>query len=345
MEIDEKKVDRLIQKIESAANIIAGMDVWLPRAIDSALHGHSGTLDRVDIDRMLKERKEDEKRQTEMNSLHSQVEASQKQTKEIAKQTRYLFYALIITFIGFVFDIVLKINSNLFSDLNIKNMDNLFLLLFLVSLVCLIVGLINPKVFDRLKKGLMTRKKIGLIFGISTIIFFILFGVFSDTQTKQEEVSSTNTENKQLLASSTQTNNNPVSKTAGCIVPDPSISYSLLNESSRQSDVKSISIKECYILLTKKSATIVELTKLATELGKNNENIEFQIFDDSQAYQLYKKYIITHKEDDASDKDWKFLYDHYLAWYLKANTQLKNNYLQPVGNAYSTSIPQVVIVN
>lgn len=138
-------------------------------------------------------------------------------------------------------------------------------------------------------------------------------------------------------------------KPIGKPTPNPVIGYSLLGESTRQSDVKNIFIKERYILLEKKAPTIEELTKLATVLGKNNENIEFIIFDDAKAYQLYKKYIIPHKEEEASDADWEFLYDHFLAWYLKANTYSRSNYLQPVGNIYHTEgqaiKPNVQIVN
>lgn len=143
--------------------------------------------------------------------------------------------------------------------------------------------------------------------------------------------------------------NNSITNSIGCIVPNPTINYSLLLEGARQSDVKNIFIKECYILLEKKAPTVAELTQLATVLGKNNENIEFKIFDDARAYTLYEKYVATHTENDASDQDWKFLYDHFLAWYLKANTQLRNNYLQPVSNIYYTdgqaSIPNIQIVN
>jgi len=61
-------------------------------------------------------------------------------------------------------------------------MDNLFLFLFFVALVCLIIGLINPQAFSRFIKGEITRKKIGLIFGISAVVCFIFFGMLSDTQ-------------------------------------------------------------------------------------------------------------------------------------------------------------------
>lgn len=82
-------------------------------------------------------------------------------------------------------------------------MDNLFLLLFFASFVCLIIGLVKPTVFSRFIKGEITRKKIGLIFGIATVAFFVMFGMTTDTsrQTQSntnEKVAEQKTEPKQL---------------------------------------------------------------------------------------------------------------------------------------------------
>lgn len=60
-------------------------------------------------------------------------------------------------------------------------MNNLFLLLFLASFVCLIIGLAKPTVFSRFIKGEITRKKVVLIFGIAIVAFFVMFGMIIDT--------------------------------------------------------------------------------------------------------------------------------------------------------------------
>jgi hypothetical protein len=109
MEIDDKKIEQILGKLESALGNISRMDLWLPKAIDEAMNGHRGTLDRVDIDRARKEKREEEKIQTEIDSLHSQVEESQQQTQETRKQTRYLMYAFIIAFLGFLLNAILQI--------------------------------------------------------------------------------------------------------------------------------------------------------------------------------------------------------------------------------------------
>lgn len=114
MENDDKKIEQLIGKLESALGTISKMDIWLSKAIDDAMNGHRGTLDRTDLDRMDKDREEKEKIQTEVYSLHEQVKESQKQTGEIKKQTRYLKWAFIIAFVGFLFNSILQISPDLF---------------------------------------------------------------------------------------------------------------------------------------------------------------------------------------------------------------------------------------
>lgn len=55
-------------------------------------------------------------------------------------------------------------------------MDNLFLILFLVSLVGLIVGLIKPSMFSSFLQKKATRKNSAIIFGSAALTFFVLFG-------------------------------------------------------------------------------------------------------------------------------------------------------------------------
>jgi len=53
----------------------------------------------------------------------------------------------------------------------------LFLFLFLISLICLIVGLIRPIIFSRFVKRDVSRKNIGLVFGIIAVICFFSIGI------------------------------------------------------------------------------------------------------------------------------------------------------------------------
>ncbi len=67
-------------------------------------------------------------------------------------------------------------------------MDNIFLIVFFASVIAFIVGLVNPTAFSRFIKGEITRKSIGKIFGIATIVSFVLFAVITDSSKKNNEV-------------------------------------------------------------------------------------------------------------------------------------------------------------
>jgi hypothetical protein len=78
-------------------------------------------------------------------------------------------------------------------------MDNLFLILFLISLVSLIVGLIKPSLLSRFLKEKSTRKNSAIIFGVATLIFFILFGITTEstpTKNTQNDVGNQKQEQK-----------------------------------------------------------------------------------------------------------------------------------------------------
>jgi len=52
----------------------------------------------------------------------------------------------------------------------------LFSLLFIVSFICLVIGLIKPALFSKFIKGEITKKKMALIFGSATVALFVLVG-------------------------------------------------------------------------------------------------------------------------------------------------------------------------
>lgn len=67
-------------------------------------------------------------------------------------------------------------------------MDSVFLILFLLSPVFLIVGLIKPSIFDRFFQETPSRKKLSLIFIGVTILSFILFGITTDPSSSGDQV-------------------------------------------------------------------------------------------------------------------------------------------------------------
>lgn len=64
-------------------------------------------------------------------------------------------------------------------------MNSLFVLLFLLSVICLIAGLIKPSWFNKLFKGNSSRKKVGIVFGIATFVFLSLSGATSSKEPQQ----------------------------------------------------------------------------------------------------------------------------------------------------------------
>lgn len=74
-------------------------------------------------------------------------------------------------------------------------MDSLFLLLFFASIIALVVGLIKPTAFSRFLKDRATRKGTATIFGIAAIVFFILFGVTTDSSSPKQTADNTQSTN------------------------------------------------------------------------------------------------------------------------------------------------------
>ena len=96
-------------------------------------------------------------------------------------------------------------------------MNTLFLILFFVSLICIVVGLIKPSLFK-----FESRKKAGLIFGGSTILFFVLFGITTSPipamKTPTSDASTPVAQQAQNIVNNTE----PAAQTKKTIVPEKS---------------------------------------------------------------------------------------------------------------------------
>jgi VIT1/CCC1 family predicted Fe2+/Mn2+ transporter len=111
MEIDEKKIDNLFGSIKSAMAKISSMDLWLPEVIHER---PAILLGSEDIEKMGKERREREKYDAEIESLHVQMEEAQKQTIHLRRQTKYLLWGVVFTGVTSLIGILLQISPNLF---------------------------------------------------------------------------------------------------------------------------------------------------------------------------------------------------------------------------------------
>lgn len=174
-------------------------------------------------------------------------------------------------------------------------MDNLFLLLLLVSFVCLIIGLVKPTVFSRFIKGEITRKKIGLIFGIATVAFFVMFGMITDTskQTQSntnEKVAEQKTEPKQLSPEE-QAKKAEEEATAKKVAEDARIKaelhYEIINEKF-QGSVAIITV----FTTDKEDEKIIRINdKLLEKYKENRTHIFINYYDDKEADPTTPHYI------------------------------------------------------
>lgn len=88
-------------------------------------------------------------------------------------------------------------------------MDNLFLILFFVSFIALIVGLVKPTAFSHFIKGEITRKKIAAVFGVATVVFFVLFGITTNTSKNNQVAQQPANENTQVATGNEDQNPTP----------------------------------------------------------------------------------------------------------------------------------------
>ncbi len=66
-----------------------------------------------------------------------------------------------------------------------------FIFLFIVSLICLVIGLIDPHFFDKVFRREVNRKFVGLVFGIAFVGFFIIAMATTPPQSVQTTVPAT----------------------------------------------------------------------------------------------------------------------------------------------------------
>ncbi|MBI5753672.1 hypothetical protein HZA40_00830 [Candidatus Peregrinibacteria bacterium] len=59
-------------------------------------------------------------------------------------------------------------------------MENIFLLLMLISIACLFIGRKKPECFKSILKDKATKKDVTIIFGIIAGVFFVLFGIVTN---------------------------------------------------------------------------------------------------------------------------------------------------------------------
>lgn len=195
-------------------------------------------------------------------------------------------------------------------------MNNLFLLLFLASLLALIVGLIKPKIFSRFIKGNLTRKKIGLIFGVATFVFFVMFGVTTDSN-KTEKITTNNQQSEQVAEQKngnqqqTPTSEHPVKE-------EKNLEYQIIYELS---DKRYDGGKNYYVLIDPvdlspdsfKADIKAIAKKIVAEKGKK---ISIELHDSRESLNIsYKQYGDQSLGRPRTDEENKVAERHFIAAY------------------------------
>jgi hypothetical protein len=89
-------------------------------------------------------------------------------------------------------------------------MDDLFLALMFVSLICFFLSWIIPNSFAPLFQNKLSNGKIRLVFGLAIIAFLILFGISSDSKTSKTTNEDVATSQEKAESKTGNTQSNPI---------------------------------------------------------------------------------------------------------------------------------------
>ena len=120
-------------------------------------------------------------------------------------------------------------------------MTDLFGFLILGSLIALVVGLVKPTVFSRWIKN-PTRKKVGLILGGLVFVFFIGFGMTTDTKT------ATSTANNEGTPTETAKNASTTAPQAPAISEQDQVKALVTEQLKGQNNMKRDNLKKLEVI-------------------------------------------------------------------------------------------------
>lgn len=179
----------------------------------------------------------------------------------------------------------------------------LFIVLFLLSLVGLFLGLIKPRVFSRFLGAGITRKKIGLLFGGTTLVLFVLIGVIAPKPVTSPQESSG--AQKKEAATPTATKPREIEK-------KKEITYEVVERWSipNGGEGKRILISPDYL----NEADMITLGEKLKSDTQKDRNAFIWIFTDKRALEMFEK-VFADEVKDKTDLD--FYDKHYVGQYTK----------------------------
>jgi hypothetical protein len=151
-------------------------------------------------------------------------------------------------------------------------MDNLAIVISLVSIVCLIIGLIKPSAFKNIFKQKANRKFLSFFFACLTILSFVVFGITSD---KKEE-------DKKSLEAQTVKEQNSVSTPA---TVEDKIKELIKNELTGNNNHDKSFLRDINFVMDNKEASII----IKYNADKNITNDLTKVGMESRMSDLYYK--------------------------------------------------------
>jgi len=178
-------------------------------------------------------------------------------------------------------------------------MADLFLVLFFVSLIGLITGLAKPSIFTRITKKEITRKKIGLGFGVAMLVFFVLVGITNEPKEKVAQPTQLQSEKEVAIGEMTEKatedetereperNTEETGETREAIETDPLevIEPETTNQVKKEPDTKIPAPTPAPETKTQRD-TMIEIFKAnaLTKWGSDYEMVSYEIEQQTKAY-------------------------------------------------------------
>lgn len=165
-------------------------------------------------------------------------------------------------------------------------MDTLFFLLFLVSLISLIIGLIRPNVFSHFLKERVTRKVVAKVFGITTVVSLFLLGMTSDSPAPSTKYYDSTTQEQTRVSKTEQID---TAQQVEEVVPD----YEIVHELSK---ARFDGGKSFYVLVSSinlsSNAFKDDIKNIFRDIvSKKGNKISIEIYDNRASLDLsYKQY-------------------------------------------------------
>jgi len=199
-------------------------------------------------------------------------------------------------------------------------MDDLFLILALLSIVAFFVGLVKPSVFTKFLKERATRKGVVMIFGVATIIFFVLFAVTTEPTTQTPQVAQENSVSESTEQATESDNEQAQSQQEEVVTNQDTQKAEEPKEDTTPKETKTTPAEQTPAPKTDRESTLAILKENASsKWGNDYQMVQYEYNNQVQAY------------------DWVVAQTKYPDIMTKAKTKWSNDY-QMVKYEYNNQV-------